>query len=70
MQKETKKIKINNKEYLNYYIYSPNNLKKNLPVLLFLRGIGERGTHIHDIEKYTLPKYLYERLEKNIKGVV
>lgn len=30
----------------------------NLPLLLFLHGIGERGKNASDIEKYALPKYM------------
>lgn len=58
MQKESKVIKIDKNNYLNYYLYKPDKFKKNLPVILFLHGIGERGTNISDIEKYSLPKYL------------
>ena len=58
MQKESKVIKIDKNNYLNYYLYKPDKFKENLPVILFLRGIGERGTNISDIEKYSLPKYL------------
>ena len=58
MQKESKVIKIDKNNYLNYYLYKPDKFKENLPVILFLHGIGERGTNISDIEKYLLPKYL------------
>lgn len=58
MKKESKVIKIDKNNYLNYYLYKPDKFKENLPVILFLHGIGERGTNISDIEKYSLPKYL------------
>lgn len=58
MQKESKVIKIDKNNYLNYYLYKLDKFKENLPVILFLHGIGERGTNISDIEKYSLPKYL------------
>lgn len=58
MQKESKVIKIDKNNYLNYYLYKPDKFKENLPVILFLHGIGERGTNISDIENYSLPKYL------------
>lgn len=58
MQKESKRIRITNNEFFNYYIYKPINVKGKLPVLLFLHGIGERGTTIKEIEKYSLPKYM------------
>lgn len=43
---------------INYIVYFPKNIKENMPLLLFLHGIGERGTKIEDIEKYALPKYM------------
>ena len=58
MQKESKVIKSDKNNYLNYYLYKPDKFKENLPVILFLHGIGERGTNISYIEKYSLPKYL------------
>ena len=58
MQKESKVIKIDKNNYLNYYLYKPDKFKENLPVILFLHVIGERGTNISYIEKYSLPKYL------------
>lgn len=45
---------------INYIIYFPENVKENMPLLLFLHGIGERGEKIEDIEKYALPKYMNE----------
>lgn len=52
--------KLNNKNYcnINYIVYYPENKKENLPLLLFLHGIGERGNEVTDIEKYALPKYM------------
>ncbi len=43
---------------INYIVYLPDNPKKNMPLLLFLHGIGERGDKIEDVEKYALPKYM------------
>ena len=57
MKKRYKKIK-NNKNYFNYIVYYPEEMKENLPVLLFLHGIGERGNNLSDVEKYALPKYM------------
>lgn len=57
MLKQKRKI-ISNKESFKYYIYYPSNKKKNMPVLVFLHGIGERGDNLSDIEKYSLPKYM------------
>ena len=57
MLKQKRKI-ISNKKTFKYYIYYPNIIKKNMPVLVFLHGIGERGNNLSDIEKYALPKYM------------
>lgn len=58
MNKELKELDINQFNTFKYYVYTPDNITENMPVLLFLHGIGERGTNIYDIEKYALPKYL------------
>lgn len=57
MNKESKKIIVDDKNF-NYYVYSPEEYKENLPVVLFLHGIGERGDNLSDIETYALPKYM------------
>ena len=57
MLKEKRMIQSNN-ECFKYYVYYPNDSKKNMPVLVFLHGIGERGNNLSDIEKYALPKYM------------
>ena len=62
MLKQKRKI-MSNKKAFKYYIYTPKNQTQNLPVLLFLHGIGERGNNLSDIEKYALPKYLKQGLE-------
>lgn len=46
------------KNSINYIVYYPENKEDNLPLLLFLHGIGERGKNVEDIEKYALPKYM------------
>ena len=43
---------------INYIVYFPEDRKKNMPLLLFLHGIGERGDNIQNVEKYALPKYM------------
>lgn len=55
-----KYYKLKGKEFnnINYIIYFPEKKTNNLPLLLFLHGIGERGNKIEDIEKYALPKYM------------
>ncbi len=57
MLKKSRRISFN-KEIFNYYIYYPSIVKENMPVLVFLHGIGERGNNLTDIEKYALPKYM------------
>ena len=59
MLKQSQEINFNEKMF-KYYVYYPNVVKKNMPVLVFLHGIGERGNILADIEKYALPKYLNE----------
>lgn len=58
MKKEKREVEIDLNKKFKYYIYTPNEIKENLPMLLFLHGIGERGTNLRDVEKYALPKYL------------
>ena len=43
---------------MNYIVYLPKTIEINMPLLLFLHGIGERGSKIEDAEKYALPKYM------------
>ena len=43
---------------MNYIVNYPKDFKKNLPVLLFLHGIGERGSNIEDIKRYSFPNYI------------
>ena len=55
MLKQNKEIK---ESSFKYYVYYPEDLKENMPVILFLHGIGERGDNLENIEKYALPKYM------------
>ena len=57
MLKESKKIRSNNSLF-KYYIYYPSTVGENMPVLVYLHGIGERGNKLSDVEKYALPKYM------------
>lgn len=57
MLKKSRRISFN-KKIFNYYIYYPSIVKENMPVLVFLHGIGERGNNLTDIEQYALPKYM------------
>lgn len=55
-----KYCKLNTHDYcnINYIVYLPEKLDENMPLLLFLHGIGERGENIEAVEKYALPKYM------------
>ena len=57
MKKEEKQMKAG-KNYFKYYVYTPNVVIDNTPLLLFLHGVGERGDNLNDIERYSLPNYL------------
>lgn len=46
------------KNSINYIVYYPEKKEINLPLLLFLHGIGERGKNVEIVEKYALPKYM------------
>lgn len=58
MLKLYEKIKINSNDSMNYIIFYPKDYSDNMPLLLYLHGIGERGNKIEDVEKYALPKYM------------
>ena len=55
-----KYCKLNKNNYCNikYIVYLPEKLTDNMPLLLFLHGIGERGENIESVEKYALLKYM------------
>lgn len=55
-----KYCKLNTNDYcnINYIVYLPEKLDENMPLLLFLHGIGERGENIEAVEKYALSKYM------------
>ena len=57
MLKRRQKI-CTNKKSLGYYVYFPKDVKENMPVLVYLHGIGERGDNLDNVEKYALPKYM------------
>ena len=61
MLKKYCKLNTNDDCSINYIVYVPEKLDKNMPLLLlllFLHGIGERGENIEAVEKYALPKYM------------
>ena len=74
MLKESRKIKSNNNLF-KYYIYYPRTIKENMPVLVYLHGIGERGNklyhkdnfwdyHLRDIEKVIEREYKKFKFDK------
>lgn len=58
MIKKYSKIKDSNFYLMNYIVYLPENITENMPLLLFLHGIGERDNKHEEVEKYALPKYM------------
>lgn len=56
-----KKCKLKKENYeINYIVNYPRNMKDNLPIILFLHGIGERGSNIDDIKRYSFPNYIVD----------
>lgn len=45
---------------LGYILYTPETLHKDMPLIVFLHGAGERGTNLEHLERLTLPKMLKE----------
>ena len=45
---------------LNYWVYTPQNPRKGLPLVTFLHGIGERGSDPENVCRTSLPKWLRE----------
>ena len=43
---------------LGYIVYTPEDLKPGLPLIVFLHGAGERGTDLDLVNKNALPNYL------------
>ena len=43
---------------MDYLIHHPSDMKENLPILIFLHGIGECGDNIDDIKRYSFPAYI------------
>lgn len=58
MLKKYCKLNYSNFCNINYIVYAPETKESDLPLLLFLHGIGERGNKVEDVEKYAMPKYM------------
>ncbi|MBO5926855.1 MAG: prolyl oligopeptidase family serine peptidase [Clostridia bacterium] len=56
-------LKTSEKE-LNYIVTTPSGESKNLPLVVFLHGAGERGSDLNNIKRHGLPKRLqyYEKM--------
>lgn len=48
---------------MNYWIFSPDNNKENLPLIIYLHGAGERGRNIEHLARHGLAKLLMEGME-------
>ena len=57
MKKDKKETKTDSGRF-KYFIYYPEEKENNLPLILFLHGMGERGDNLEDIEMYSLPNYM------------
>ena len=42
-------------ELMNYEVYTPDTQEKNLPMIVFLHGAGERGWNIDHLAKHGIP---------------
>jgi len=48
---------------MNYWLFLPNNDKKNLPLIVYLHGAGERGRNVEHLARHGLAKLLTEGKE-------
>ncbi|HNX13978.1 MAG TPA: hypothetical protein PK854_06055 [Oscillospiraceae bacterium] len=61
---------MNKKNYLaddkyrmNYEVFTPETFKKNLPLIIFLHGAGERGTVVEHLGRHGIPLMLEKGFE-------
>ena len=45
-------------ELMNYEVFTPNENTKNLPMIVYLHGAGERGSRIDHLARHAIPKML------------
>lgn len=62
-QMEAKKSVIEQKDSLNYLLYTPKDTVQGKPMVVFLHGGGESGTEIELVKKHGLPKLISEGKE-------
>lgn len=48
---------------LGYILYTPEKVEKNLPLIIFLHGAGERGSNLEHVERLNIPKMIKEGYE-------
>ncbi len=44
--------------FMNYVVYTPETMKENLPLLVYLHGAGERGTAVDHLSRRAVPYML------------
>ncbi len=52
-----------NENEMNYLVYTPNEMKKQLPLIVYLHGAGERGKNYEHLNRHGLAKLLHEGVE-------
>ena len=45
---------------MNYLLFYPEELKENIPMVVFLHGISERGTDVNDVKRYSFPAFIQD----------
>ena len=41
--------------FMNYVVYTPEEMKKGLPMIVYLHGAGERGTAVDHLNRRAVP---------------
>ena len=62
-QMKAQKSVIEQKDSINYLLYTPKDTVQNMPLVVFLHGGGESGTEIELVKKHGLPKLISEGKE-------
>jgi predicted peptidase len=44
--------------FMNYIVYTPEEMKKDLPMIVYLHGAGERGTAVDHLYRRAIPMLL------------
>lgn len=59
-QMRAERTVFNQKDSLNYYLYTPKDSIQNLPLVVFLHGGGEGGINIEAVKAHGIPKLISE----------